>query len=136
MKRWLKSTLSTCLGVAISTLYAFLLANLYTGTEWKTEAPVLFAITLIILASYFGAAISVAGSLLAVVVFAFLLYNPANSLQVASEADRSTLAWMSLISISLSYLLYPTRRSRNGGNGGKGSSQESSQEIGNGRTGR
>jgi K+-sensing histidine kinase KdpD len=111
------STLYTCLGVAISTLCAVVLAKLYTGTEWKIEAPLLFAVTLVILASHFGAAISVAGSLLAALVFAFLLYTPENSIRVASDTERSTLAWMILISISLSYLLYPTRSSKNHGNG-------------------
>ena len=112
MKAWLRSTLFYCLGVLISTLCAIVLAKLYNGTEWKIEGPLLFAITLVILASHFGAMISVAGALLGAAMFAFFLYNPENSFRVSSETDRSTLAWMILISVSLSYLLYPTRSVR------------------------
>jgi K+-sensing histidine kinase KdpD len=122
VKRHVLSALYSCLGVAISTFCAIVLAKLYTGTEWKFEAPLLFAVALVILASHFGAVISLSGSLIAAAVFAFLLYNPANSLQVASETDRSTLAWMILISTSLSYLLYPTRENPKDRNGRNGSS--------------
>ena len=110
MKAWLRSILFYVLGVVISTLCAIVLAKLYSGTEWKIEGPLLFAITLVILSSHFGAAISGAGALLGAAMFAFFLYNPENSFRVSSETDRSTLAWMILISVSLSYLLYPTRK--------------------------
>ena len=124
------STLQTFLGVVISTLCAIVLAKLYTGTEWRIEAPLLFAVALVILASHFGAAISVASSLLAALVFAFFLFNPENSIRVVRETDRATLAWMILISVSLSYLLYPTRPGRNHGDGGERGNQNNG---GNGR---
>jgi K+-sensing histidine kinase KdpD len=94
------------------------LAKLFAGTEWKMDGPLLFAVVLVILASHFGAVISVAGSLLAAAVFAFLLYSPEHSLRVVNDADRSTLAWMVLISVSLSYLLYPTRNGNGRDRGG------------------
>jgi len=112
VKAWLRAALFYWLGVIISTLCAIVLAKLYTGTGWKIEGPLLFAITLVVLASHFGAAISVAGALLGAAMFAFFLYNPENSFRVTSETDRSTLAWMVLISVALSYLLYPTRKVR------------------------
>jgi K+-sensing histidine kinase KdpD len=110
VKAWLRSTIFYFLGVLISTLCAIVLAKLYTGTGWKIGGPLLFAITLVILSSHFGASISVASALLGAAMFSFFLYNPENSFQVSSETDRSTLAWMILISVSLSYLLYPTRK--------------------------
>ena len=106
------SRLYSWLGVVISTLCALVLAKLFAGTELKLQGPVLFTIALVILSSHFGAEISVAGSLLAAGVFAFVLYSPENSLQVAKDSERSTLGWMVLVSISLSYLLYPTRSRR------------------------
>ena len=106
------SRLYSCLGIVISTLCALVLAKLFAGVEWKMGGPLLFAIALVILSSHFGAEISVAGSLLAVAVFAFLLYSPEHSIQVANQYERSTLGWMVLVSISLSYLLYPTRNRR------------------------
>jgi K+-sensing histidine kinase KdpD len=130
------STLYSCLGVAISTFCAVVLAKLFSGTESRIDAPILFAIALVILSSHFGAIISVAGSLLAAVVFAFLLYSPENSMRVAADSDRSTLAWMILVSVSLSYLLYPNRNV--GGTNGpdeKSREVEQSHEVGNGRSG-
>ena len=110
MKAWLRSTIFYCLGVLISTFCSIVLAKLYNGTEWKIVGPLLFAVALVILSSHFGAIISLAGAVLGAAMFAFFLYNPENSFRVNSETDRSTLAWMMLISVSLSYLLYPTRK--------------------------
>jgi uncharacterized protein DUF4118 len=120
VKPRLTSALSSCLGVLISTVCAVVLAKLFAGTSWKMEAPLLFAVALVILASRFGAVISVAGSLLAAAIFAYMLYSPEHSLTVASDSERSTLAWMVLVSISISYLLYPTSNGngRNRGGGG------------------
>ena len=112
MKPWLRSTIFSCIGVVISTLSSIVLAKLYTGTEWKIEGPLLFAIALVILASHFGAIISVPGSLIGAAMFAFFLYNPQNSFRINSDSERSTLAWMILTSVALSYLLYPTRKVR------------------------
>jgi K+-sensing histidine kinase KdpD len=118
VKRGLASALHACLGVLISTFCAVVLAKLFAGTEWKMEAPLLFAVALVILASHFGAIISVASSLLAAAVFAFMLYSPQHSWAVTNDTERATLAWMVLISVSLSYLLYPSRNGRNRGDGG------------------
>lgn len=109
MKHRVLSALYSCLGVLISTFCAFVLAKLFTGTQWTIEAPLLYAAALVILASHFGAVITPVSALIAVAVFAELLYHPLFTLSVQSETDRSTLAWMVLISVSLSYLLYPTR---------------------------
>jgi hypothetical protein len=108
-------TLQSCLGIAVSVLCAVIVANVFAKTHWKHAAPVLFAVVLVMLASRFGAPITVAGSLLGAAIFVLLLFSaPPHSLHLENESDRDPLAWMILSSVSLSYLLYPTR---SGGDG-------------------
>jgi K+-sensing histidine kinase KdpD len=51
----------------------------------------------------------VAGSLIAAMIFAYFLFSPLHSFYVENENERATLAWMILLSVSASYLLFPTR---------------------------
>jgi K+-sensing histidine kinase KdpD len=71
--------------------------------------PFLFAAVLVLLASRFGAMVSVLGSFVAAMIFALMLFSPMHSLHVENEAERATLAWMILLAVSASYLLFPTR---------------------------
>jgi K+-sensing histidine kinase KdpD len=114
MKTKLLCTLQSCLGIVLSAVCAIAFAKLFSRTHWKLAAPFLFAAVLVLLASRFGAAISVAGSMLAAIIFALLLFPSLHPLRVEDDAARATLAWMILLSISASYLLFP---SRSGGNG-------------------
>ncbi len=98
----------------LALLCAFAFAKLFSRTHWKLAAPFLFAVVLVLLAGRFGAAISVVGSVLAAGIFALMLFSPLRSFQVEDESERATLAWMILLSISASYLLFP---SRSGGDG-------------------
>jgi K+-sensing histidine kinase KdpD len=108
MKTKLLCTLQSCLGIVVSALCAVAIAKLFARTDWKLAAPFLFAAVLVLLASRFGAAISVPGSLLAAMIFALLLFSPLHSLHVENESERASLYWMTLLSVSLSYLLYPS----------------------------
>jgi K+-sensing histidine kinase KdpD len=114
MKTKLFCTLQSCLGIVVSALCAIVFAKLFSRTHWKLAAPFLFAVVLVLLAARFGAVISVVGSVLAAAIFALLLFPPLHSLRVEDDAARATLAWMILLSISASYLLFP---SRSGGDG-------------------
>lgn len=115
MNTKLLCTLQFCLGLAVSVLCAVVIAMMFTRTHWKHAAPVLFAVVLVLLASRFGAPITVAGSLLGTAIFVLLLFSaPPHSLHLENESERDPLAWMILVSVSLSYLLYPTR---SGGDG-------------------
>jgi K+-sensing histidine kinase KdpD len=109
MKPKLICILQSCLGIIFSSLFAVVLAKVFVRTQWKLVAPFLFAVVLVMLASRFGAMISVAGSLCGAAIFAYLMYAPLYSIHVDSESERDSLAWMILLSISLSYLLYPPR---------------------------
>lgn len=114
MKTKLFCTLQSCLGITLSAVCAIVFARLFSSTHWKLAVPFLFAAVLVLLAGRFGAVVSVVGSALAAGIFALHLFAPLHALRVENDAERATLAWMILLSISASYLLYP---SRSGGDG-------------------
>jgi K+-sensing histidine kinase KdpD len=111
--KWLY-TLQSTLGIAVSAVCAIAVALVFSRTPWKLAAPFLFAALLVLLASRFGALVSVVGSLLAALIFAEMLFAPLHSLQVENDTERATLAWMILLSVSASYLLFPSRTDRHG----------------------
>ncbi len=111
--KWLY-TLQSTLGIAVSAICAIAVALVFSRTHWKMAAPFLFAAVLVLIASRFGALVSVIGSLLATLIFAQFLFSPVHSLRVEDDAERATLAWMILLSISASYLLFPSRTNRRG----------------------
>jgi K+-sensing histidine kinase KdpD len=109
MKTKMLYTLQSTIGIAVSALCAIAVALIFSKTQWKLAAPFLFAALLVLLSSRFGAMVSVVGSMLASAIFALLLFSPGHSLHVENEAERATLAWMILLSVSASYLLFPSR---------------------------
>lgn len=111
--KWLY-TLQSTLGIAVSAVCAIAVALVFSRTPWKLAAPFLFSALLVLLASRFGALVSVVGSLLAAMIFAQMLFSPLHSLRVENDAERATLAWMILLSVSASYLLFPSRPDRHG----------------------
>jgi K+-sensing histidine kinase KdpD len=114
MKKRLVYTLQSTLGIAVSALCAIAVALIFSRTHWKMAAPFLFAAVLVLLAGRFGAMVSVVGSLLGALIFATLLFSPIHSLHVENESERATLAWMILLSVSASYLLFPSRTDGHG----------------------
>ena len=114
MKTKLLSTLQSTLGIGVSALCAIAVALVFSRTPWKLAAPFFFAALLVLLASRFGAMVSVIGSLLAAVIFTLILFSPVHSLHIENESERATLAWMILLSVSASYLLFPSRTDGHG----------------------
>jgi K+-sensing histidine kinase KdpD len=106
--------LHSSLGVALSALCAVTVALVFSRTPWKMVAPFFFAVILVLLAGRFGAIISVVGSLLASIIFSSLLFSPLHSFYVQDTAERAALAWMILLSVAASYLLFPSHSGRTG----------------------
>jgi K+-sensing histidine kinase KdpD len=107
MKTKMMHTLQSTIGIGVSALCAIAVALVFSKTPWKLEAPFLFAALLVLLASRFGAMVSVVGSILAAIIFTWLLFSP-HTLHIENQAERATLAWMILLSVSASYLLFPS----------------------------
>jgi K+-sensing histidine kinase KdpD len=99
--------LQSCLGLVSSVVCAVVIAAVCARFHWRLGAPLAFAIVLVLLASRFGASISVPGSAFGAMIFAWMLFPPMHTLHIENPSDRDNLAWMILVSVALSYLLYP-----------------------------
>ena len=98
--------LSTSIGLAICAAAAGVASRLFANSEWRTLVPWIFVIVLVALAAIYGTAVGVIGSVVAALIFAYWLYAPVG-LHVADAAARSSLAWMIVGGVALSYLLAP-----------------------------
>jgi len=92
-----------CLAAASVVSVTFLHSNL------RLFVPLGFAVVLIALGARFGGLVSVLGSILAAMVFAYRLFPPLGSLKVQEATARENLGWMILASVACSYLLFPPR---------------------------
>ncbi len=99
--------LSTAFGLAVCAGSAAVAAKLFVHTSFARLEPILFLGVLVVLAGFYGTAVGVLGSLLSAVIFAYLLYAPLHSTQVSDAGARSSLAWLVVGGIALSYLLAP-----------------------------
>jgi len=102
----LRSALRTVEGAVISVLIAAIVARVFAHSLVVAVVPFAFAGVLILLSWRFGALVSVLGSLMAVLIFADFLYSP-RGFHVESDVARANLAWMVLLSVAGSYLLFP-----------------------------
>lgn len=99
-------------GVLLSAVAAIALALFAAKTPSRNLIPWVFVLILIALSWRFGPMVSLFGSVIAVVVFARLVYAPVGSVQVEDEAAKANLAWMALISVVAAYLLFPSSHPR------------------------
>lgn len=107
IKPLLGRSLRTTEGVIISAIAAVVASAVSTRTPLKLFLPLVFALLLIVLAARFGAIVSVFGSLTAAAIFARMIYAPIGAFSVRDATARGDLAWMVLISVVGSYLLFP-----------------------------
>jgi len=101
--------LRTLTGLFLSLAAAFIVAGLFSHSNFRLFVPLGFVFILIVLAARFGLIVSVLGSLVAAIVFAHRLYPPLGSIRVEQAAARESLGWMILAAVALSYLLFPPR---------------------------
>jgi K+-sensing histidine kinase KdpD len=97
-------------GPLVCSLAAALVAILFSPQPSRSIIPFAFLSVVVVLAMRFGAAVGIAGSFLAAIIFAYRLYPPLHSVQVQSQVARSNLAWMILAGVVLSFLLAPPSR--------------------------
>ena len=107
-----RRVLPTLLGLGICAAIAAVAAKLFAKTAVAPWVPLLFLVVLMVLAAAYGTAVGVLGSLLSALIFAYLLFSPLHSTDVADHAARSSLAWMVVGGVALSYLLAPGFRDR------------------------
>jgi K+-sensing histidine kinase KdpD len=93
-----------CLGAAV------LLATVAHAQPWQVFVPLAFVAVVFLLGWRYGRAVGLIGSVVGVVVFAYLLFPPLHSLRVADESARRNLAWMLLAGLVSSQLLLPPEK--------------------------
>ena len=107
MREFFRIALRTTMGVALSAAAALLLAIIASNRPVKAWIPWVFILILIALSSRYGPMVSLIGSVIAVIVFARMVYSPIGKVAVADETSKASLAWMALISVVSAYLLFP-----------------------------
>ncbi|HWR16658.1 MAG TPA: DUF4118 domain-containing protein [Terriglobales bacterium] len=106
--RSLRSNLTTLIGIVICAWGAVMLCLFFRVQHTKAMLPMLpiaFLVLVILVAMRCGISAGVLGSIVSALIFAVFLYQPLGSVEVADKAARSTLGWMVLGGLTLSYLL-------------------------------
>jgi K+-sensing histidine kinase KdpD len=108
------------LGRTARSLAGILLSGLASlGTVWVFEhashrdvAPLIFLLVLILIARWFGTLPAFIGTLISGAVFAWCLFPPIGSVQVADVEARRSIVWMILGGVVLSDFIPAIKRSR------------------------
>lgn len=95
------------IGTLLSAVFASVLTLLFHRSTMRGFLPLAFVIVLVLLSRRFGVGVSLAGSLIAAIIFAAFLFPPLGSARVENEQARASLGWMVLCAVAVSYLLYP-----------------------------
>jgi K+-sensing histidine kinase KdpD len=97
----------TLAGGLICGMAAAVASVVAAGSTWRVFVPLVFTAVLLLVAFYFGTRAGIAGTALAALIFATLLFNPLGRWHVADGAARSNLGWMLLIGLAFSFLFAP-----------------------------
>jgi K+-sensing histidine kinase KdpD len=103
----LARTLCNLFGVILCFIAALNCANLFIQSPSARYVPLGFVVVLLLIGARFGAVVSVLGSVVAVLVFAYSLYPPLGSFHVADGSARENLSWMLLCALVIPPLLFP-----------------------------
>jgi len=99
--------IDSLIGAVLCALAALGVSAVAAGHQWGAAVPLVFTAILLLISSMYGSRAGIFGTILAAIIFAAFLFNPAGSLHVGSEAAKGNLAWMLLLGISFSFLFAP-----------------------------
>jgi hypothetical protein len=94
----------TWLSVVLCGAIAAVSSLLFRASPQRSVLPFICLAIVVFVGSRFGATAGILGSLVAALVFAVLL-PPVGRLSIQSDAERSSVVWMVLGGVSLSYLV-------------------------------
>jgi len=108
MKIFPLDRLGRVLALVVCGLAAWGVSLVQWRASWRVFVPFVFLLLVLLLGALYGRTVGILGSIIAALVFAHSMYEPVGSLYVDQQAARSSLAWMLLAGVSLSYLLLPS----------------------------
>jgi K+-sensing histidine kinase KdpD len=111
MKSYLANRIRPALGVALCIVAAWT-ATLVQWQAAKELIPIVFLVFVLALGMLFGRTVGILGSITGALIFARSLYTPLGSFRIQNQGARSSVAWMLLAGVTLSYLLLPSRRNQ------------------------
>jgi K+-sensing histidine kinase KdpD len=97
-------------GLVLILAASLICVGLFAQSRLRMFVPLGFAVLLIALAGRFGPLVSVLGSIMAALIFAWFLYVPLGSVRVNESSARANLGWMILAAVAVSNLLFPPPR--------------------------
>jgi K+-sensing histidine kinase KdpD len=106
--RHLRPYLKTLLGVLICAWSAALMSFIFQGRSSRFILPVVFLGIVFLVSNRYGVSAGLLGSAVAALIFATFLYAPVGSPLIADKTARSTLGWLVLGGLTISYLLGST----------------------------
>lgn len=101
--------IDTAIGTLLCSSVTLVLALVFNDTRFEMLLPLVSLGVVIVVAARFGVATGVFGSLVSALLLAYFVFSPHHSLSVASAEERSSLSWLLLGGISLSFLFTPRR---------------------------
>jgi K+-sensing histidine kinase KdpD len=101
--------LDTAIGTLLCASVALVLALVFNQTRLEVALPLASLAVVLAVAARFGVATGVLGSIVSAFLLAYFVYAPEGSLHVASRDARSSLSWLLIGGISLSFLFTPRR---------------------------
>lgn len=104
--------INTLIGILFCASAAALAAYFFHGSRISSMLPLVFLGVVVAVALRFGIAAGAIGSVASAIIFAVFLYRPAGSVAVIDTSARSSLGWLLLGGVVLSYLFAPHRDSR------------------------
>ncbi len=104
METW-KRVSRPVLGVSLCAASAVLAAVLTAHHSWRVFVPLAFVLVIVLLAVRYGMAVSVFGSVIAALIFAYTLFPPLGSVRIDDKLERGNIAWMLLASIVIPFLV-------------------------------
>ncbi len=107
MKHFVLNRLLSALALLLCAFAAWAVSLVQWRTSWRLFIPFVFLTFVLALGAMYGRMVGILGSIIAALVFARFMYEPLGSLRVEHQAARSSLAWMLLAGVTLSFLLLP-----------------------------
>ena len=103
------AVIDTAIGTLLCASVALILALLFHQTRLEVTLPLVCLAVVVSVAARFGVATGVLGSLASAMLLAYFVYAPQHSLRIVNHDARTSLSWLLLGGISLSFLFTPRR---------------------------